>query len=59
LHSEALRVQVAQKELDQNLESIYTQQTELHQLLEALEAEVETLYNEVDMSPTDVEREKG
>jgi len=59
LHSEALRVQVAQKELDQNLEILYTQQNELHQLLASLENEVETLANEIDMNPTDVEREKG
>jgi len=59
LHTEVNRLQVAQKELDQNLEMIFTQQTELHQLLESIETEVETVYNNTDLSTVDIEREKG
>lgn len=50
---------MAQKELDQNLEMIFTQQTELHQLLESIESEVENVYNNTDLSTVDIEREKG
>ncbi len=53
------RVQVAQKELDQNLEMIFTQQNELDQLLQSLEAEVDTTYNEAELGPLDLERKKG
>lgn len=56
------KVQAAQKELDQTLELIYTQQQELNQVLEALEKEVEKLaqtQNASEMTPADIEREKG
>lgn len=59
LHGEVQRVQVAQKELDQNLEIIYGQQNELDALLSSLESEVENLANESEPTPTDLEREKG
>jgi peptidoglycan hydrolase CwlO-like protein len=59
LHSEAHRVQVAQKELDQSLEIISTQQNELNLLLDSLDAEVEQIANEADLNPSDLEREKG
>lgn len=59
LQHEVQRVHVAQKELDQNLEIIYTQQTELHQMLESLESDVANMVNETEMGPTDTEREKG
>jgi hypothetical protein len=53
-------VQVSQRELDQNLEIIYTQQSELHHLLQALESDLDTtITNQMDLSPTDIEREKG
>src|SRR5699024_1342878 len=53
------RVQIAQNELDQNLEFIHTQQTELHQLLDGLEQHVFKLAEETELSPSDKEREKG
>jgi nuclear pore complex protein Nup62 len=59
LHTEVQRVQVGQKELDQSLEIIHTQQSELHQLLDSLEADITSLYNESEMGPTDEERDKG
>jgi len=59
LHTEVKRVQVSQKELEQNLEIISTQQNELSSLLDSLESEVDGIVADSDLTPTDIEREKG
>jgi hypothetical protein len=58
LYSDVQRVQVSQKELDQNLEMITTQQSELHELLTSLESNVEAQMKEAMLGPMDEERER-
>jgi len=58
LSMEVQRVQVAEDELDNNLDMINSQQAQLHTMLEAMEAEAETLKSDV-VTSADLEREKG
>jgi nuclear pore complex protein Nup62 len=61
LHGNVKRVELAQKQLDSNLEMISRQQGELHELMDQLEAEVDKVYSnhESEMTPADLERENG
>jgi nuclear pore complex protein Nup62 len=55
------KVQVSQKELDQTLELIFTQQQELNGMLDSLEGELDKLMSAQGRqeNPADIEREKG
>lgn len=57
----AWQVQVSQKELDQTLELIFTQQQELNGMLDSLEGELDKLMSAQGRqeNPADIEREKG
>lgn len=59
LQTDVQRVQEGQKELDQSLELIFSQQSELGGLLDSLESDLNNLYNENELGPTDEERQKG
>jgi len=61
LYEDATNVQISQRELDQNLEFIKSQQQELETLVDQLDTEVEGLYKnlETEFQPADRERERA
>jgi nuclear pore complex protein Nup62 len=63
LHENVTKVEVTQREIDQNLEYINTQQEELNSILDTYEKQIKEVFDESNlqqpMQPADIQREKA